>query len=136
MNSPYLFTETRPIALSAVTFATSRSFTVNCDGFDTLVLQCNYTRSAGTALVFTFTSTGGVNDSANAYTKLKVDYASTTISAPSFTYTTSSSGRFEVPFSLTGIGAVGSGNVTVTIANTSGGASDTITVTPILARTV
>lgn len=114
------------------------SFLVNCDGWDTLMLQIDYINDDGTALVFSFQDAEGINDADNPYDKAKTDYASGTITfAPSFTGAVTDDVHSTVPFSLTGIGLPGAGNILVTISCTGagGGSTDTIQVTPICART-
>jgi len=139
-NTNYLYYSPRPIALTAAALDTAKSFDVNMEGFDTLVLQINYTRSSATALVFTF-SAPGVNDTGNQYFKKKVDYGANTVTpaggsgAVPFSLSVTATERFEVPFSLTGLGLYGAGQVRVTITATGGAAGDTVTVTPIALRT-
>lgn len=116
-----------------------QTFTVGCDGFDTLMLQIAYTNDDGTALSFSFADEVGVNDPDNPYDKAKVNYSTNAIEwAPSFGGSVSDDVFATIPFSLTGIGLVGggSGNVIVTVTCTDGGTGDLITITPILARTI
>lgn len=128
----------RPIALTAAALNTAKTFEVNMDGWDTLILQCDYTRSAGTALTFTYQATLGVNDGTNPFTKMQVNPSTGAITAASNAFTTSSSGRFEVPISISSYAnsqVARSGNITVTVTCTAGAAGDLITITPIVART-
>ncbi len=135
-NSNYIYTQTRP-ATEALALDSDQVITVNCDGFDTLFLQIDYTNDAGTALTFSFADAAGVNDSANPYTKAKVNYSTNAIEfAPGFSGSVSGDVQATIPFSLTGIGLAGAGNVEITISCASASADDTIVVTPILARTV
>lgn len=133
-NANYLYTSPRQ-EVGPLTLGSAATFVVDCTGFDTLMLQINYVRNAGTALTFTFSDTAGVNDTANAYGKAGVDYTTGTITLNKpFTVTSSANWRNTIPFSLTGLGLPGAGRVTVTVTGTATNASDTVTVTPILAR--
>lgn len=134
MNAPYVYTQTRP-PTATLDLDDDQTFTVDCAGFDTLILQIAYENVAGTALTFSFASSTGVNDADNPYTKAKVNYATGAIDfAATFTGSVSDDVYSEISFSLTGIGLAGVGNVDVTVscADSNG---DTIVVTPILART-
>lgn len=134
MNAPYVYVQPRaPVTKTSI--STAQTFDVSCDGFDTLILDVDYTYAAGTAMVFTFT--GKSINTTNDYGLTVTNYTSGTISNASFTYSTggaSFSKRFI--FSLTGIGITTSkdGNITVGIAVTNG-TTDAATITPFVART-
>lgn len=126
-----------PAALTAQALNAAKTFDVDMTGWDTLVLQCDYTRNSGTALVFTFAAKKGVSGSGNAYTKLGTNPTSGALSAGGYTFTTSASSNFEVPFRIHAYDyppVASSGLITVTVTCTGGAAGDLITVTPIVAR--
>jgi hypothetical protein len=114
---------------------TAKTFTVAMAGFDTLILDVDFTRSSGTAIVFSFT--GKSVNTTNDYGLTITNYAGGTISDGSFTYTTSSTVSKRFVFSLTGVGCVPrpNGDITVSVIATAGGAGDTMVVTPIAAVT-
>lgn len=101
----------------------AKSFQVPMEGHNALQLNCNYTRSGGTALTFTFT-TQEEQDANATYALKKLDVAGGTITAGSFTYTTSSTEKFTVVFPITGR------NVAVTVTGTGTTNSDTMVVYP------
>lgn len=133
-NNNYVYAQSRPqVVLGALDSA--KTLTVSVEGFNTLVLDCDYTRSAGTALVFTFTGTS-INTS-NNYGLTTVNYTTGTITDGSFTYTGSASFSKRFIFSLSGFGITTTkdGNITVTVTCTSGAVGDLMTVTPHVAVT-
>lgn len=99
------------------------TFNVAMNGHNGLQLNCNYVRSAGTALTFTFT-VQEIQDSNAAYSMKKTDVAGGTISSASFVYTTSATEKFSFVVPLTGR------NVTVTVTGTATTNSDTIVIYP------
>lgn len=135
-NASYVYSQVRaPVDLVLDAPAT---LTVNCDGFDTLMLQIAYTYDSGTALSFSFADADGINDSGNVYTKAKVNYSTNAIEfAPAFSGNVTGDVFATIPFSLTGVGLSSSpGNVEITVTCTGGTTSDLMTVTPIVAKTV
>ena len=133
MNAPYVYVQSRaPFTFTNV--STAQTSIVSCEGFDTLILDVDFTRAAGTATVFTFT--GKSINTTNDYGLTVTDYSSRTIADASFTYTSSSTYSKRFIFSLTGIGITASkdGNITIGIAVTSG-TTDAVTVTPYVAKT-
>lgn len=132
-NRSYVFTQVRkPIAFTSV--STAQTFVVNMQGFDTLMLDVDFTRVAGTATVFTFT--GKSVNTSNDYGLTTTNYASGTLSDATFTYTSSSTYSKRFIFSLTGLGVFpdSAGNITVGIAVTAG-TTDAIACTPTCAAT-
>lgn len=109
---------------AVLTLGSPVTFPVSMEGGNALQLNCNYVRSAGTALTFTFFTQEPQNDPGQNYSLKKIDIAGGTISNGSFTYTTSASEHFAVVFPLTGQ------NVQVTITGTATTGSDTIQITP------
>lgn len=132
-NRSYVFTQVRPpIAFASV--STAQTFIVNMQGFDTLLLDVDFTRVAGTATVFTFT--GKSVNTSNNYGLTTTNYAAGTLSDATFTYTSSSTYSKRFIFSLTGLGVFpdSAGNITVGIAVTAG-TTDAIACTPTVAST-
>jgi hypothetical protein len=132
-NKNYTYVQTRqPFTLTSV--STAQYTTINMQGFDTLILDIDFTRAAGTATVFTFD--GSQPNTSNNYGFTITNYAGGTIADGTFTYTASANYSKRFIFSLTGLGiSVGStGNIRVGIAVTSG-TTDAITCTPSVAVT-
>lgn len=132
-NADLVFTSPKPqVALTALT-ATPQTFVVNMQGMNTLMLDCDFTRVAGTAVVVSLSATTGENVAGvKPYTV--TDYAAKTLTDATFTYTSSASFSRIFSFSLTGLGitALATGNVTVSVSATAG-TTDSIIITPITA---
>lgn len=101
----------------------AKTFQVDCSGANALTLYCDYTRSAGTALAFTFTAQEADDSNAN-YSVKKVDVAAGTISTFTLTYTTSVTEKFQFTVPITGK------NVIVTVTGTATTNSDILTIYP------
>lgn len=117
-----LVCEVRLPATTSLLLATAKSFTVPLLGFNALQLNCDYTRSAGTALTFTFT-VQDPDDSAN-YSVKKVDISAGTITAFSLVYTTSVTEKFDFVVPISG------NNVIVTVTGTATTNSDILIIRP------
>lgn len=132
-NKLTVFTQLRP-PFSFASVSTAQTKVINMEGFDTLFLDVDFTRVAGTATVFTFT--GKSANTSNNYGLTVTDYASKTLTDATFTYTSSSTYSKRFAFSLTGMGISPSstGDITLGIAVTSG-TTDAITCTPWVAVT-
>jgi hypothetical protein len=132
-NRNYVYVQTRP-SFSFTSVSTAQTKVISMQGFDTLILDVDFTRAAGTATVFTFT--GKSVNTSNDYGLTVTDYSSRTIADASFTYTSSSTYSKRFIFSLTGLGVFpdSAGNITLGIAVTSG-TTDAITCTPTVALT-
>lgn len=101
----------------------AKTFPCAMDGRNALQLNCNYVRSAGTALAFAFT-VQEPNDPGQNYSMKKIDVAGGTIASASFTYTTAVTERFAFVVPITGA------NLQCTITGTATTNSDTIQVAP------
>jgi len=136
MGTSYVFSHTYPSVTFTALTATPQNFTVNMLDMDTLILDIDFTRVAGTAVVITLRGLTGLNDSTNVRTFLITDYSAKTLTDATFTWTTSVSGRRIATFSLTGLDTTVSsqGNVQVSVSATAG-TTDSITITPMTART-
>jgi hypothetical protein len=116
--------------------ATPQTFLVNALGMDTLILDMDLTHVDGTAVVITLRSEKGFNDATNNRTFLVTDYSAKTLTDATFTWTIGASARRIATFSLTGIGLTESsvGNLQVAVSRT-GGTTDSMVITPAVART-
>ncbi len=132
-NKNSVFTQVRP-PFTFTSVSTAQTTLINMSGFDTLLLDVDFTRAAGTATVFTFT--GKSVNTSNNYGLTVTDYASRTIADATFTYTANATYSKRFIFSLTGLGVTpdSSGNITLGIAVTAG-TTDAITCTPTVAVT-
>lgn len=121
----------RPIStpvLSAVAIDSAKTFSVNMDGYDTLLLYINLTRAASTAVLVTYTSEF-IPNTGSAVTGFKhtavssVGSTGTVVVAPATVSITGSvSDKFLVPIPCMG------GNVTFSIIGTAANGSDLVTV--------
>lgn len=117
----YVFEKQAPSTASLL-LGSAKSFTVDCSGMNGLQLNCDYTRSAGTALAFTFT-VQEPNDNGN-YAVKKVDISAGTVSTFTLTYTTSVTEKFSFSVPITGK------NIIVTVTGTATTNSDILVVYP------
>lgn len=101
----------------------AKTFSTPMEGRNALQLNCNYTRSAGTALSFAFT-VQEPNDPGQNYSLKKTDVAAGTVASASFTYTTAVTERFAFVVPLTGA------NMQCTVTGTATTNSDTMVVYP------
>jgi hypothetical protein len=132
-NASYVYSQSRPQALSGVAIDTAKTFTVNCQGFNILVLDVAFTRVAGTALVFTLAG-DSVQDSSN-YTLCNTTFSGGTGTAGTVTvtYTTSTTGKYKIPVKLDALGIGNTGNVVVSVIGTGAGGTDLVSITPYVA---
>lgn len=133
-NRKYVYTQTRPPFTFTALTATPQTSVINMSGFDTLILDVDFTRATGTATVFNFS--GKSVNTANNYGLTITNYAAGTIGDATFTYTAAASYSKRFIFSLTGLGVTpdSAGNITISIGATAG-TTDALTCTPTVAST-
>lgn len=105
-----------------------QTFIVDMAGCDKLYLFVDLVWAAASALVFTFEN-AGILDPANYYSELLETGAVKSVSV-----SVSASTKFKLPVDITGLGT-STGKIRVKIVGT-GATGDTVTVTPVAARTM
>jgi hypothetical protein len=124
-----------PQTVTAITATPQNLAAINMTGMDTLTLDVDFTKVAGTVFIMSVYAAKGLNDSTNSRQYTVRNDSALTFADATYNYTFSASFRKIFTFNLAALGLTASsaGNIIIAVSATNG-STDSATITPQVSR--